>query len=262
MDLRQHLEGQGYAPRTVDSYCEIAARVGDQDPIDWFESRVAERLPVGTLLPERAAARAILIADGADPAEASAALAPAKGLPTKWRHPLTDAQLSLYRKSVREMVPGACRALLLLLPETGLRIAEACRLTAEHVVKVGPLRSLRFPGKRDKWRDVPLNQRARVIVDALQEANPEGYVFQGYRSSHITPHAVRKWTRAIAKAEPDLEGLVPHVLRHTFATNLMRKGAQLRYLQALLGHADVTTTSRYTHPVSSDLFDAVSLLDE
>lgn len=262
MDLRQHLAAKGYAPRTVDSYCEIAARIGDQDPIDWFQARVETRLPVGTLLPERAAARAILIADGADPAEASAALAPAKGLPTRWRHPLTDAQLSLFRKSVEGMVPGTCRALLLLLPETGLRIAEACSLTAEHVVKVGPLRSLRFPGKRDKWRDVPLNRRARGLIEALQEVNPVGYVFKGYRSSHITPHAVRKWTRAIANAEPELEGLVPHVLRHTFATNLMRHGAQLRYLQALLGHADVTTTTRYTHPVSSDLFAAVSLLDE
>lgn len=257
--LRDHLESEGYAPRTVDAYCEIAQRIQGQDPVKWFRDQVAQRKPVGTLLPERAAARALLIADGMDPAAATAALPQAKGLPTNWRKPLTDAQLILFRDSVGSLVNGPSRKLLLLLPETGLRISEACALRGQHIHAVDGARVLRFPGKRGKWRDVPLSRRADQILGPSPQ-DPDSPLFAG-RKGTITPHAVRYWTRKIAQQHEELEGLVPHVLRHTFATRLLRRGVNLRLLQALLGHSSVTTTTRYTHPVAADLLMAVATLD-
>ena len=86
-------------------------------------------------------------------------------------------------------------------------------------------------------------------------------MFEGYNDTPITPAAVRKITRKMAKEHEELTGLSPHILRHTFATNALRGGMDLRSLQALLGHAQIETTARYLHPDAQMLFDALKALE-
>ena len=124
------------------------------------------------------------------------------------------------------------------------------------------MRGLLFRGKRDKQRFVPLNSTATKALDEYKRRNsPTEWFFLGYGDTPITPHAVRKVTRAIADENADLAGLSPHVLRHTFATSLLRGGTDLRTVQALLGHQNIETTARYLHPDAGMLRGAVEGLD-
>jgi site-specific recombinase XerD len=89
-----------------------------------------------------------------------------------------------------------------------------------------------------------------------------GYIFENNKGSHITPAAVRKHCRKLANDNPMLSGLSPHILRHTFATRANRAGVDLKALQALLGHSQITTTSRYLHPTADDLVAAIDKLGD
>ena len=148
------------------------------------------------------------------------------------------------------------------LPRTGLRISEICNLRAENIVHRGGVRGLLFRGKRDEERFVPLNRAAQKALDEhLSERQPDGWLFDGYLGGPITPAAVRKVTRAMREEYPELGELSPHVLRHTCFTLALRKGADLRTIQALAGHKNITTTSRYLHPDAGMLRDAVENLE-
>ena len=87
------------------------------------------------------------------------------------------------------------------------------------------------------------------------------WLFTGYLGTPVKPDSVRKWTRKIKARRPELESLSPHLLRHTFATNALRGGMDLRTLQALMGHSSIETTSRYLHPDAQMLFDALKALE-
>ena len=109
---------------------------------------------------------------------------------------------------------------------------------------------------------MPLNRPAQRALDAhLGELPSDGWLFEGYVGGPITPAAVRKVTRAMRTEHPELGELSPHVLRHTCFTLALRKGADLRTIQALAGHKNITTTSRYLHPDAGMLRDAVENLE-
>jgi integrase/recombinase XerC len=148
-------------------------------------------------------------------------------------------------------------AILLLLYGAGLRVAEALSLTARDL----PIGStLRVTGKRGKTRVVPVVPAVREAIEgyALQCPYPlsgDTRLFLGARGGPLNPDLVR---RAVAAARRRLglpESLTPHALRHSFATHLLARGADLRSLQELLGHASLSSTQIYT------AVDAARLLD-
>ena len=145
------------------------------------------------------------------------------------------------------------RAILEVLYATGLRASELIRLRPEDLdLGLGLVKAF---GKGRKERLVPLGSEAQRWVERyLQEARPGLARGQGARELFLSRRArrlsrptlwvvVRKHARATGVAHV----LTPHVLRHSFATHLLEHGADLRSLQAMLGHADISTTQIYTH---------------
>ena len=149
-------------------------------------------------------------------------------------------------------------ALLELLYGSGLRASELVSLPrAAMLRREQPFLILR--GKGAKERLVPISERARSAVDAWLEHCPEGkWLFPGGKS-HLSRVRLFQLVRAMA-ADAGIapERVSPHVLRHAFATHLLAGGADLRALQALLGHADIATTQIYTHVDSARLVELVN----
>jgi integrase/recombinase XerD len=138
------------------------------------------------------------------------------------------------------------RTILELLYATGLRVSELVGLKKRDInLEAGFLVA---SGKRSKERMVPLGTYARDIIKLyLQETRPEGvHLFSNRQGSSLTRQAIWK---IIRKYGLQLEHghMSPHTLRHTFATHLLEGGADLRSVQILLGHEDISTTQIYTH---------------
>lgn len=159
----------------------------------------------------------------------------------------------------REQTPAEMRdaALLEFLFSCGARVSEASGLLVAWVNF--PEREVKVFGKRAKERIVPLSrQGAQAMRRYLDEARPEllgdkqsDYFFVSNRGNQMKPDGIRKmFKRALAAAGLD-ESLSPHALRHSFATDLLEGGADLRSVQDMLGHASLSTTQIYTH-VSPD----------
>lgn len=148
-------------------------------------------------------------------------------------------------------------AVLLLLYGAGLRIGEALALTGA-VLPLGE--TLSVTGKRDKTRIVPLLPKLRTAVEAYARLCPWGVardlpLFRGAKGGPLSPAVVRRSVRAARRMLGLSERTTPHALRHSFATHLLGRGADLRSLQELLGHASLSSTQVYT------AVDAAHLLD-
>lgn len=148
-------------------------------------------------------------------------------------------------------------AIMLLLYGAGLRVAEAMGLTAR-VLPLG--QAMRVTGKRGKTRIVPLVAAVREAINAYVALCPYPLaggvpLFVGAKGGPLNPDLVRRAVRG-ARARLGLpDSLTPHALRHSFATHLLARGADLRSLQELLGHASLSSTQIYTE------VDAARLLD-
>jgi integrase/recombinase XerC len=148
-------------------------------------------------------------------------------------------------------------AILLLLYGAGLRVAEAMSLTAD-VLPIGA--TLRVTGKRSKTRVVPVVPAVREAIDDYVRQCPyplsgQTPLFVGARGGPLNPDLVRRSVAAARRRLGLPDTLTPHALRHSFATHLLARGADLRALQELLGHASLSSTQIYT------AVDAARLLD-
>jgi integrase/recombinase XerD len=162
-------------------------------------------------------------------------------------------------------VPDRVRAarlacLLEVLYATGLRVSELVALPVSAAKQ--DARMLVVRGKGDKERLVPLNDSAkRAMADylALLSARPDRretkWLFPSFgESGHLTrQHFARDLKALAAKAGLKPAQVSPHVLRHAFASHLLHNGADLRVVQTLLGHADISTTQIYTHVLEERL---------
>lgn len=155
------------------------------------------------------------------------------------------------------------RAMLQLLYATGLRVSELCRVsTADLNVQMGVLRTM---GKGKKQRLIPVGGEAIQAVEAYLEQGRSAllkgrlsrYLFITARGRCLTRQAFWKLLGGYGKAVGIFRGLTPHVLRHSFATHLLERGADLRSVQIMLGHADISTTQIYTHVMRSRLRDTI-----
>jgi len=155
------------------------------------------------------------------------------------------------------------RAMLELLYATGLRVSELCRLEISAVERAMGL--LRVTGKGNKQRIVPFGDAAGAAIDQylgdgrprLLKGRASRFLFVTARGSAMTRQTFWKLLRGYGRRAGIFRPLTPHVIRHSFATHLVEGGADLRSVQIMLGHADISTTQVYTHVARSRLRDIV-----
>jgi len=168
---------------------------------------------------------------------------------------LNPGQVERLLESVTETDPLGLRdrAILELLYASGLRAAELCGLRLEGL-NLGE-GFVRVTGKGNKTRLVPVGGKAREAIErylaserpGLVGKKTGGEVFLSVRGKKLTPQRIWQLVKQYA-ARAGLESNVyPHILRHSFATHLLAGGADLRCVQEMLGHADISTTQIYTH---------------
>jgi integrase/recombinase XerD len=154
-------------------------------------------------------------------------------------------------------------AMLELLYATGIRVTELIQLRLSNLdVRLGVVR---VTGKGNKQRLVPVHQTAlNSISDYVERGRPlllkgktTPYLFVTARGSAMTRQAFWASIKLNGRKAGIFHSLSPHVLRHTFATHLLEGGADLRSVQTMLGHADLSTTEIYTHVVRSRLRDTL-----
>lgn len=180
------------------------------------------------------------------------------GCDGEYRDALLEEHLEIYLNEC-DSVSDPVRTVLKLLPLTGMRISELTSLSLSNITSRQGIKGFQFTGKRNVQRFIPLNKKAKTLVeDYISKEDPSEFLFTGYLDTPISPAAVRKYTRRFAKKHPEeLKGLSPHILRHTFASRALKNGADLKTVQALLGHKNIETTSRYLHPDAEALLAGV-----
>ncbi|MFU2048667.1 site-specific tyrosine recombinase XerD [Avibacterium gallinarum] len=177
-------------------------------------------------------------------------------LPSRLPKYLTEQQVTDLLNTPCVEVPLELRdkAMLELLYATGLRVTELVSLTLDNIsVQQGVVRVI---GKGNKERIVPMGEEAAYWIKqfmlygraALLDGQPSDVLFPSRRGTQMTRqtfwHRIKHYA---ILADIDSEALSPHVLRHAFATHLVNHGADLRVVQMLLGHSDLSTTQIYTH---------------
>lgn len=164
-----------------------------------------------------------------------------------------DVEALLAAPEVSEPLGLRDRAMLEVLYACGLRVTELVSLTLEQVnLRQGVLRAF---GKGSKERLVPLGEEAiawlqRYMIEArpvLLGGKPSDVLFPSQRGEQMTRQTFWHRIKLHARVAGIAKSLSPHTLRHAFATHLLNHGADLRVVQMLLGHSDLSTTQIYTH---------------
>jgi integrase/recombinase XerD len=186
-----------------------------------------------------------------DPAEPLLAPRPDQTLPET----LHAEELLKLLESIDPTQPLGRRdlAILELFYSSGLRLSELCKARLEMMdFEEG---FLRITGKGGKTRIVRVGNKAReAIANYLSNERPNlvgkktsSHIFLSIRGTALSPDRVRQIVKERAKFAGIDQNVYPHLLRHSFATHLLEGGADLRVIQELLGHADISTTQIYTH---------------
>jgi site-specific recombinase XerD len=154
------------------------------------------------------------------------------------------------------------RAILMTLYSGGLRLQEALQLRPVDIDSAGMRIRIRV-GKGGKERYVMLSS---TLLDTLRtyfkQYRPEKWLFFGKaKTDPVHPRSVQRMIQQAAAAAGIRKRVTAHVLRHSFATHLLERGTNLRYIQELLGHRHIKTTMIYTHVRRRTLTDVVSPLD-
>lgn len=151
------------------------------------------------------------------------------------------------------------RAMLELFYSSGLRLSELCSARLENLDRDEHF--IRVTGKGNKTRIVPVGRTAEETLDhylanerkELVKKRTGSHIFLSVRGGKLSPDRVRQVVKERAAMAGIEQNVYPHLLRHSFATHLLEGGADLRVIQELLGHADISTTQIYTHVDGSRL---------
>jgi len=178
--------------------------------------------------------------------------------PKLWKHlpealSLSEVEEILKKPNVRNWMGLRDRAALELMYATGLRVSEIVNLNIENInLDVGFVRCV---GKGSKERIVPIGRQSQVALDRymkksrtkLAKSQSVNSLFLSRLGKKISRQSFWKMIKKYARLAGIKKDIMPHTLRHSFATHLLEGGADLRVVQEMLGHADITTTQIYTH---------------
>lgn len=154
------------------------------------------------------------------------------------------------------------KALLEMLFSTGLRVSELAKLKVDDINLAKPEFTVR--GKGSKVRLVFLSETARYWLKKYLEkrSDPNPYLFVSHsqinkedKDKPLTPRSIERLVARYARLAGIMKKVTPHTLRHSYATDLLINGADIRSVQAMLGHASITTTQVYTHITDNQLRD-------
>ncbi|MFH1047831.1 MAG: site-specific tyrosine recombinase/integron integrase [Patescibacteria group bacterium] len=175
--------------------------------------------------------------------------------------PTTDAKGLPRANSALPLIKLRDKAILELLFSTGLRVSELASLTKDMISLKRDEFTVR--GKGDKPRVVFMSNQARFCIKEYLDRrhDVEPFVFINHdraaeeRQSEraLTPRSVQRIVERYARKAGITKRITPHVIRHTFATDLLRNGADIRSVQEMLGHSSITTTQVYTHVTNQHL---------
>ena len=151
------------------------------------------------------------------------------------------------------------KAIFELMYSSGLRVSEICSLKIEDISFEE--KCLKITGKGTRERIVPINDRALDILQRyiqtsrviMVKGKKTSELFLNFRGDKISRVGIWKIVKETMKKSDIDKNVYPHTLRHSFATHLIQHGADLRSVQRMLGHSDITTTEIYTHVDSSHL---------
>ena len=151
------------------------------------------------------------------------------------------------------------KAIFELMYSSGLRVSEICSLKIEDISFEE--KCLKIKGKGNRERIVPINDRALDILQRyiqtsrviMVKGKKTSELFLNFRGDKISRVGIWKIVKETMKKSDIDKNVYPHTLRHSFATHLIQHGADLRSVQRMLGHSDITTTEIYTHVDSSHL---------
>lgn len=246
-------------------------RLGEADIARYFETLEARGLASSSLLRRRSAIRQFYrfcLSENlieADPSRKTAAARKGRALPKI----LSRAEIEALIKAADEkdaMSAIRLECLIEMAYASGMRISELVGLRLDAVARDPAY--LIVKGKGGVERLVPLNPSARAAIKAYldirphflprgDKANPHLFASRG-KEGHLTRRRVGQLLdEAAVTAGIDPARVSPHVLRHAFATHLLEGGADLRVVQTLLGHADISTTQIYTHVAGERLREVV-----
>ena len=169
---------------------------------------------------------------------------------------------SVHQSSIEKLLEGIDtmkflgkrdRAILELFYASGLRLSEVCGARLENLDTDDGF--IRVTGKGNKTRIVPVGIQARDCIEryvklerpGLLKPKSSSEIFLSVRGGALSPERVRAIVKQRAVAAGIDSKMYPHLLRHSFATHLLQNGADLRVIQEMLGHADISTTQIYTH---------------
>ncbi len=175
--------------------------------------------------------------------------------PKKLPHVLMEEEISAIINAVVETFQYAKRdkAIIEMLYSCGLRVSELCALSLNNLYLNDDM--IRIMGKGSKERLLPVGGRAKNFLNdylihcrpGIQKDKGSSSVFLSRNGNPLTRaminNILRKWSQVAGISK----SVSPHTLRHSFATHLLEGGADLRFVQALLGHSDISTTQIYTH---------------
>jgi integrase/recombinase XerD len=268
---------KGLSPQSISSYCsdleslsttlkKDLVRVNNADVATYFHALQDSQLELSSLHRKLSALRAYysyLAREGLATQDPSANIE----LPKKKRSLpklLSREQINALLTAPDTNTPIGIRdrALLELMYASGLRVSEAAHLPRTQLRLEE--KTLRVLGKGGKERLLPFGESAAAwltlyVRDIYPKLNPgfaNSALFVGAEGSALTRQLVWKWIKQYALKAGIAARVTPHLLRHSFATHLLEGGMNLRAVQSLLGHSDISTTQIYTHVEERRLLEA------
>jgi site-specific recombinase XerD len=172
---------------------------------------------------------------------------------------LSEQEIQLIFSNIKNLKH---KAILSLIYSSGIRIGEALNLTINNLDSDRMLISIRR-GKGEKDRMVPMASNVLKLLRVYyKEYKPVNYLFNGNENGPYSATSVRNVLKRAVYKSNIKKNVTPHTLRHSYATHLLEKGTDLRYIQVILGHSSVKTTEIYTHVSTKNLQAIKSPIEE